>query len=187
MLQPWEPIEPGEYLIQVYMTTAAGMVVQSNAVLINVLGEAPPTTAPPTVEVVPTTHVPEPVVTISPTITLTVPPPPSITPSQTWPPTETFTPSPEPLSTPEPIAPSGNYSCRSTIFLEWNSVYHPNGIAYYEWVVEGPGVTESGTTTDVQEEYFLPSCSAAYRWRVRAVDNIGTIGPYTEWIDFTLD
>ncbi len=102
-------------------------------------------------------------------------------------PTPTLTPSPMPLAAPEPIAPSGSYSCRSTIFLEWNSVYSPNGIAYYEWIVEGPSAVESGTTADVQVEFFLPSCASSYRWQVRAVENLGTIGPYSPWIDFAIE
>lgn len=190
LLQPWQPDEPGEYLIQQNMTTDAGNIVQSNAVLITVKGEEQPPTVelqPPTVEVQPTTYVPEPVVTISPTITITLTPSPSITPSWTWYPTDTYTPSPEPLKTPEPIAPSGSYSCRSTIFLEWNSVYSVNGISYYEWVVEGSGATETDTTTDIQAEFFIPGCGATYRWRVRAVDNLGTVGPFSPWIDFTIE
>lgn len=102
-------------------------------------------------------------------------------------PTATLTPSPMPLASPEPIAPSGSYSCRSTIFLEWNSVYSANGIAYYEWIVEGPSAVESGTTADVQVEFFLPSCASSYRWHVRAVDNLGTIGTYSPWIDFAIE
>ena len=102
-------------------------------------------------------------------------------------PTATLTPRPMPLASPEPIAPSGSYSCRSTIFLEWNSVYSENGIAYYEWIAEGPSAVESGTTSDVQVEFFLPSCASSYRWQVRAVDNLGTVGPYSPWIDFSIE
>lgn len=189
MLQPWQPSEPGEYLIQVSMTTVAGNTVESNAVLILVAGEE----LPPTTAVQPTTQVPVVVDTITPTITLpptetqTLTPIPSITPSLTYPPTNTFIPTVEPLTAPEPIAPSGIYSCRSTVFLEWNSVYSVNGISYYEWVVEKPGGTESGTTTDVQVEFFIPGCSATYRWQVRAVDGLGNMGPFSSWIDFSIE
>ena len=193
MLQPWQPPEPGESLLQLTMTTVGGNIVQSNAVLITVVGETTPPTIevqPPTIEVQPTTPIPEPVITVTPTITFTVPPPPSITPSPTWPPTYTFTPTLptlDPLSAPVPIAPSGSYSCRSTIFLEWSAVYSVNGISYYEWMVEGPSGLESGTTTDIMVEFFIPSCSSSYQWQVRAVDNLGNIGPYTEMIPFTIE
>jgi hypothetical protein len=189
LLQPWQPPEPGEYLLQLTMTTSAGNIVQSNAVLISVKGEE----LPPTAEIESTTQISEPVATITasltmlPTETLTVTPFPTITPSLTFPPTNTFVPTEEPLTAPEPIAPGGTYSCRSTIFLEWNAVYSANGISYYEWIVEAPGGLESGTTTEYRVEYFIPSCSASYQWKVRAVDNLGNIGPYTEMIPFTIE
>lgn len=189
VLQPWQPTEPGDYLIQVSMTAVTGNSVQSNAVLILVAGEEQP---PPTA-IQPTTQVPEVVMTITPTITPTptethtLTPIPSITPSLTYPPTNTFIPTVESLTAPEPIAPSGQYSCRSTVFLEWNSVFSVNGISYYEWVVEKPGESESGTTSDVQVEFFIPGCSATYRWQVRAVDGLGNIGPFSPWIDFTIE
>ncbi len=201
MLQPWQPSEPGEYLIQMSMTTTSGATFQSNAILITVFGEAtPPTTEiqpptvtvqPPTVTFQPTTYVPEPVITVTPTKTLTIfLPPPSITSTLTWLATITATPTfptPDSPAAPEPIAPSGKYSCRSTIFLEWNSVYSVNGISYYEWVVEKPGGIESGTTSDVHVEYFIPGCGQTYRWHVRAVDGLGNIGPFSPWIDFSID
>ena len=200
ILQPWQPADPGDYLVQLTMTTAGGAAVQSNAILITVIGGAtPPTTEvqpptvtvqPPTVTFQPTTFVPEPVITVTPTLTLTRIQPSSITPSLTWYPTNTYTPTLptlDPLTTPEPIAPSGTYSCRSPIFLEWHTVYSPNGISYYEWVVEGPNGQESGTTTEYKVEYFIPGCSASYQWKVRAVDTLGNIGPYTDLIPFTIE
>lgn len=189
MLQPWQAAEPGEYLIQLSLTTATGESVQSNAVLISVQGEE----LPPPTEIRPTTQIPEvaatitPIPTLPPTEAFTLTPIPTITPSLTYPPTNTFVPTVEPLTAPEPVAPSGNYSCRSTVFLEWYSVYSVNGISYYEWVVEKPGGSESGTTTDVRVEFFIPGCGAAYRWQVRAVDGLGNIGPFSPWMDFTIE
>jgi len=187
MLQPWQPTEPGEYLLQLAMTTTSGQNVQSNAVLITVQGPAaPPTAAEPTTQVPTIVETITPTPTLPPTATYTLPPP-TITPSLTLPPKNTFTPSAEPLAAPEPIAPSGGYSCRSTVFLEWNAVYSANGISFYEWVVEKPGGKETGTTTDVKVEFFIPGCSASYRWQVRSVDGLGTIGPFSPWIDFNIE
>ncbi len=186
MLQPWQPTEPGSYTLQVQMVTSNGSGSTSQVVVV-IVDEG----SSPEVQPEPTTAVPveedtiTPTITLTPTETLTPTPTPSMTP--TWTPTLTYTPTTEPLLAPEPIAPSGSYSCRSTIYLEWNSVYSPNGIAYYEWVVDGPGGTENGTTTELRAEYFLSTCASSYRWQVRAVDNMGTIGPYSEWIDFSID
>ena len=193
MLQPWQPVEAGDYLIQVQMTITDGKLVQSNAVLISVVGDE----QQPVVDTQVTDQVSQPEDTIAPTFTPTetltltpIPtqtPVPTLIPTLTLAPTQTYTPSPEPLAAPVVIAPSGSLSCRSTVFLEWNPVYHPNGVAYYEWNVQGPGGVENGTTTETQVEYFLPSCAALYSWQVRAVDHLGTLGPYSNWLDFSIE
>ena len=184
MTQGWQPLESGTFTLQTSIESSAGGNISSQVVVVIVNEQSPPE-----VQQEPTTAVPVVDDTITPTITLTptetLTPPPTIT--LTWTPTPTYTSTLEPLVAPEPIAPSGSYNCRSTIFLEWNYVYSPNGIAYYEWIVEGPGAVETDTTTDVQVEFFLPSCAATYRWQVRAVDNLGTIGPYSSWIDFSIE
>jgi len=190
LLQPWQPSNNGKYTLQVSMATSEGKGLTSQVIIVDVIGESaeeiqldPTTAVPPREETITPTITPT--LTLTPTETLT----PTLTPTLTltWTPTLTYTPTTEPLGVPEPIAPSGSYSCRSTIFLEWNSVYSPNGIAYYEWVVESPGGGESGTTTDIEVEFFLPSCAASYRWHVRAVDNLGRIGQFSEWIDFSVE
>jgi hypothetical protein len=90
-----------------------------------------------------------------------------------------------PPPAPTLISPSGSKSCTSTVFLEWNAVDHPAGIAYYEWEVQGSGGTETDTTTETEAEYFV-SCGASYQWRVRAIDNNGTVGPYSDYMDFEI-
>ncbi|MBC8507493.1 MAG: hypothetical protein ISR58_17585 [Anaerolineales bacterium] len=187
MTQGWQPTEPGTFALQTSIEGSGGGSVSSQVLMVIVDGESSPEQPSE-----PTTAVPEMedtitlTITLTPTETLT----PTLTPTQTltWTPTLTYTPpTTEPLAAPDPIAPSGSYSCRSTIFLEWNPVYSANGIAYYEWVVEGSSTTEIGTTTDTQVEFFLPTCASSYRWQVRVVDNLGTIGPYSEWMDFSIE
>ncbi len=184
MTQGWQPTEPGTFVLQTSIEGSGVGSISSQVVMVIVEGETPPEQPPE-----PTTAVPDIDDTITPTLTPTETLTPTLTPTLTltWTPTLTYTPTTEPLGVPEPIAPSGSYSCRSTIFLEWNSVYSPNGIAYYEWVVESPGGVENGTTTDIQAEFFLPSCAAPYRWQVRAADNLGRIGQFSEWIDFSIE
>ncbi len=90
-----------------------------------------------------------------------------------------------PPPAPTLISPSGSQSCTSTVFLTWNAADHPAGIARYEWEVNGSGGTDTGTTVETEVEYFV-SCSASYQWRVRAVDNNGTVGPYSDYMDFEI-
>lgn len=101
------------------------------------------------------------------------------------PPTPTFTPEAAPLSAPAPIAPSGELTCRSSVFLEWSAVSHPNGIDHYEWQVTGPGGTQSSDTGDTKVEFFV-SCSSSYSWQVRAVDGKGNAGPYSNALSFQI-
>jgi len=101
------------------------------------------------------------------------------------PPTPTFTPEVTPLSAPAPIAPSGELTCRSSVFLEWSAVSHPNGIDHYEWQVTGPGGTQSGSANNTKVEFFV-SCSSSYTWQVRAVDGDGNAGPYSDAMSFQI-
>ncbi len=104
-------------------------------------------------------------------------------PIMTAPPTPTFTPMPVPG--PSQVGPSGQLTCRSTVFLEWSPVNHPNGISRYEWRVTGPGGIQSGSETNTQVEFFV-SCGASYNWQVRAIDGNGNAGPYSTEMNFQI-
>jgi len=86
-----------------------------------------------------------------------------------------------PLAPPAPQAqsPSGNIGCVSSAFLTWSAVSAPSGVDYYEWEVGG----DSGTTTGTQVEYFV-ACATSYEWRVRAVDNLGNEGAWSNSLNF---
>lgn len=99
------------------------------------------------------------------------------------PPTPTFT--PVPVAAPALVGPSGELTCRSSVFLEWNPVSPPNGISRYEWQVSGPGGTQSGSDTRTRVEFFV-SCGASYTWQVRAVDGGGVAGPYSSSMSFQI-
>lgn len=101
------------------------------------------------------------------------------------PPTPTPTPYVTSLSKPVTILPSGELSCRSTVFLEWNPVVHPNGIDHYEWQVTGPGGSQNGSTKGTKVEFFV-GCSSSYTWQVRAVDGNGNAGPYSDALGFQI-
>jgi hypothetical protein len=240
ILQPWQPTEPGFYILQTRMTTTSGAVVMSALVTIQVGLSGTTTDAPGSG----TTAAATPIPSTTPTPTSD---PPRVTANQTsicrFGPGELYPdvsnlqsgqsspilgrnaetswwviqnivasgtcwiwdgfvtvsgdtssvpviagpPLPEPtavpLAAPKTVAPAGTYSCRSTIFLEWEPVYHPNGIAHYEWQVTYSGVSKNGTTTSTSVENFL-SCSTSYSWQVRAVDNKGNYGPFSAPLNF---
>lgn len=100
-------------------------------------------------------------------------------------PTLTSTPTAVPVPAPKAIAPGTTLSCRSSVFLEWSPVSHPNGVSQYEWQVNGPVETKSGSTSGTRVEFFV-SCGAAYSWKVRAVDGLGVPGPYSESLAFSI-
>jgi hypothetical protein len=86
-------------------------------------------------------------------------------------------------------SPSG-YS--STVDFIWSEVTDPSEIERYEWVLElvDDGATEvaSNSTTNTSHSESV-GCSddymsEEYRWRVRAVDGAGNIGPYSDYYSF---
>jgi len=110
-------------------------------------------------------------------------------PTPTFTPTATSPPPPQPLSAPTPISPTGTLNCADTtggVTLTWSAVSHPNSIDHYEWVLEGPGPTQSGSTGATSVDIFPISCGASYSWRVRAVDGKGNIGPWSDYAQFTI-
>jgi hypothetical protein len=90
---------------------------------------------------------------------------------------------------PVPIRPSGKWGCDPQLphmFLRWEPVDNPFGIALYEWQIQGPDGWESGTTTDTSLDYVV-TCGEKYLWHVRAIDNEGTTGPYSEYMQFEME
>lgn len=98
----------------------------------------------------------------------------------------TPTPSPVPLSAPQPNSPSGTLGCTSSVQLTWQSVSHPNGIAYYEWEIDGPNGTQTGTTTGTSQEIIVACGGSTYTWSVRTVDNFGNTSVYSTPLMFTV-
>jgi hypothetical protein len=89
---------------------------------------------------------------------------------------------------PVPERPLGDLDCDRQLpheFLRWSPVEHPIGIALYEWELQGPEGWRSGTTPYTEEEIVIV-CGSVYRWHVRAIDNEGTAGPYSELIEFEM-
>jgi hypothetical protein len=83
-------------------------------------------------------------------------------------------------------------SLNSTVDLVWTEPSSANGIDYYEWFVEiqnsssGWIVIDSGSTSATTTTVDL-SCSANFRWYVRAVDNSGLAGGYSDYAYYTTD
>ncbi|MBI3170291.1 MAG: hypothetical protein HYZ22_17545 [Chloroflexi bacterium] len=98
----------------------------------------------------------------------------------------TPTPTVPPLSAPVPVSPSGLLSCTSTVTLTWQPVSHPNGIAYYEWRVSGPGGNQSGTTPGTSQELIVACGGSTYEWKVRAIDTFGNAGSFSTDMTFTI-
>ena len=105
-------------------------------------------------------------------------------------PTPTVSPPPAPLAT----SPVNNewVDCfyDNPVSINWSSVSSSRGIDHYEWVVEMAdsfgafSVDQSGSTSGTAVSVDI-SCSADYRWRVRAVDGTGVAGEYSDFAFFT--
>lgn len=108
------------------------------------------------------------------------------------------TPTPRPADTTPPPAPTGlspadrvfGLLCSPTMNLSWDEVEDASGIDFYEWQLEiytqstgsfTPLASgdASGTSAAIQVD-----CKSAYRWRVRAVDNAGNVGSYSNFQTF---
>jgi hypothetical protein len=109
--------------------------------------------------------------------------------------------SPPPADTTPPPAPTLQVpangltlSCRGSQSLVWLPVDDASGIAEYQVQVQrhagdnnwqpAPGSPFSGiydkqTTISVE-------CGWYYRWRVRAVDGAGNVGPWSDWFEFAV-
>jgi hypothetical protein len=113
-----------------------------------------------------------------------------VTPTATSPPQDTT-----PPPAPSPAVPDNGLTlgCKASQNLVWLPVDDPSGIASYQvgvqrhsgdnnWqAVGGSPFTASGKNVSVPVE-----CGWYYRWRVRAVDGKGNIGPWSGWWQFTV-
>jgi hypothetical protein len=82
-------------------------------------------------------------------------------------------------------------ACIPSLNLSWNAVQDASGIDFYEWQLEVSAQSSgsytplasgdvTGTSVTVQVD-----CKRAYRWRVRAVDNAGNVGAYSDFQNFS--
>ncbi len=101
---------------------------------------------------------------------------------------------PPPATTPAVPANGLTLSCRGSQSLVWLPVSDPSGIAEYQvqvhrhagdnnWqaVSGSPFTGISGKTTTIPVD-----CGWYYRWRVRAVDGAGNVGPWSGWWLFAI-
>lgn len=109
------------------------------------------------------------------------------------------TPTPDATAPPAPVltTPADGYvgMCSpTTLELGWQSVTDPSGIASYEVAVEvnfsgywqpywSRRVTGTSAQLSAADGYPLPC--ASYRWRARAQDGVGNIGPWSAWSGFS--
>jgi hypothetical protein len=115
----------------------------------------------------------------------------------THPPTPTFTPTTKPLDTqappaPQLVSPSGTLSCRASVTLDWNAVSDPSGIKTYyvkleRQVTPGNWQSAGGWTTSSTAQTVSVQCGGIYRWQVRAEDNAGNEGPWSGFMNFSIN
>jgi hypothetical protein len=101
-----------------------------------------------------------------------------------------------PPPAPQPISPADGdpLACESQVTLEWEAVTDPSGIEEYQIEVQRApigvnweSVDESPWTSVSATELEIPiECGWHYRWRVRAVDGAGNVGPFPDWFVFIL-
>lgn len=101
-----------------------------------------------------------------------------------------------PPPAPAPFVPADNLSltCRASQDLGWLPVEDPSGIAEYQVQVQRhagdnqwqdvPGSVFSRLTD--KQTTIAVECAWYYRWRVRAVDGAGNIGPWSAWFRFAI-
>ena len=108
------------------------------------------------------------------------------------------TPTPRPVDNTPPPAPTRLLPadrtfaalCSPTINLSWNAVEDASGIDHYEWQLDiysnssGDFVSLSSGETSETSATVQDDCKSTYRWRVRAVDNAGNVGPYSAYQRF---
>lgn len=99
---------------------------------------------------------------------------------------------------PEPLEPAGVISLPcpegyADVMLRWSAAQLPAGVKGYVVYGEvqnplstppGPFEVRVGDTTVVEQRL---ACGWSYRWRVRAVDGVGTVGQWSSWLSFRLE
>jgi hypothetical protein len=101
---------------------------------------------------------------------------------------------PPPAPTPQVPANPSTLNCRAAQNLVWLPVSDPSGIAEYQVQVQRHSGDNnwqdvSGSIfTGITDKQFSVTveCGWYYRWRVRAVDGAGNIGPWSVWSLFTI-
>lgn len=84
-------------------------------------------------------------------------------------------------------------SCKSSQTLTWLPVSDPSGILKYELVVQRHSgdnnwqTAPSGQQVLTDKTTSVPvECGWYYRWRVRALDGAGNVGPWSGWSQFII-
>lgn len=122
------------------------------------------------------------------------------TPTATPTPTATQTPDILPPPAPIPIYPVRNefMECEypswilgegvNVVEFIWEEVFDPSGIAYYEMELEILDGDEYRLLYSLQspDPSVFADCGYLYRWRVRAVNEIGIIGDFSDYSYFTV-
>jgi hypothetical protein len=101
---------------------------------------------------------------------------------------------PPPAPTPAVPADGLSIACKASQNLAWLPVNDPSGIAEYRVQVQRHAGDNnwqdvSGSVfTGIQDKQKTVSveCGWYYRWRVRAVDGAGNVGPWSGWWDFAI-
>lgn len=105
----------------------------------------------------------------------------------------TPTPTIIPLTAPTPISPSGDNNCIGIVNLAFSWQAASGNVASYQLAVQRSTTTSSGPFGDYASgetnglsisKDITCDTLAYYRWRVRAVDNQGNNGPWSNWVDF---
>jgi murein DD-endopeptidase MepM/ murein hydrolase activator NlpD len=120
------------------------------------------------------------------------------TPKKTTPPAPPTTAAPPnaPPSAPDALKPADGVTlgCAASVKLRWSQVSDDDGIKYYLWEVQrsqddknGPYVADSSGQTSDDNADLSVDCQTWYRWRVRAMDGSGLLGPYSAWSYFYVE
>ncbi len=115
-------------------------------------------------------------------------------PANTATPTRTPTKVPDTQAPPAPslVSPSGTLSCRTSVTLDWNAVSDASGIKTYYVKLErqisaGNWQSAGGWTTSNTAQSVSVQCGGIYRWQVRAEDNAGNQGPWSGFMNFSIN
>jgi hypothetical protein len=90
------------------------------------------------------------------------------------------------------VSPSGALSCRTSVTLDWNAVTDPSGIKTYyvkleRQITQGNWQSAGGWTTSSTSQSVPVQCGGIYRWQVRAEDGAGNQGPWSGFMNFSIN